>query len=202
MKDYADNVSAIRQARRLSDAVRDAKNAAADKADVIAELREIHRTRLDMLVAELEPVFADVPSEIDSFDFAISSGMQPRLWIDAVAHVGMGRDGRTYRFLRDTRIGRVILAESSQVQPIADHVTRYIAERMVERERMLEGRAEAVTSRARGFAQEAEPALNARDGDWLPTLRGMAFFALGTLLGLSVSVAVLWDRILPFLQQQ
>ncbi|TIW30273.1 MAG: hypothetical protein E5V72_34810, partial [Mesorhizobium sp.] len=73
------------------------------------------------------------------FDFAVSSGLQPRLWIDAVSHVAMGRDRRTYRFLKDTRIGRMVLAESTEMKPVADQVTRYVAERVVERQRMMEG---------------------------------------------------------------
>ena len=51
------------------------------------------------------------PTEVDLFDRGISRGEQPRLWIDAVAHVAMGRDKRTYRFLQDTRYGRKMLAE-------------------------------------------------------------------------------------------
>ena len=51
----------------------------------------------------------------------------------------MGRDRRTYRFLRDTRLGRVVLAESTDMKAVADQVTRYIAERIVERQRMMEG---------------------------------------------------------------
>ncbi|MGO4841804.1 hypothetical protein AB4144_57040, partial [Rhizobiaceae sp. 2RAB30] len=74
----------------------------------------------------------------------ISSGLQPRLWIDAVSHVAMGRDRRTYRFVRDTRLGRVVLAESTDMKPVADKVTRYIAERLVERQRMMEGGIEPV----------------------------------------------------------
>src|SRR5690606_288221 len=75
----------------------------------------------------------------ERFDLAISSGAEPRLWIDSVAHVTMGRDRRTYRFLRDTRLGRVVLCESSDIARVADQVTRYIAGRVIERQRMMEG---------------------------------------------------------------
>ena len=128
---------------RLADAMRDVKNAAADREDVVVELREAQKMRLELLAAELMPVFAEVPADA-GFDFAISSGTQPRLWIDAVSHVTMGRDRRTYRFLRDTRLGRVVLAESLDIKPVADQVTRYIAERIVERQRMIDGDVESV----------------------------------------------------------
>lgn len=129
----------VRPARRLSDAIRDAKNIAADRDDVVVDMREASRIRLEILAAELEDVFAEVPAEDTMFDFAISSGLQPRLWIDAVAHVAMGRDKRSYRFVRDSRAGRVVMAETHDVKQAAEAVTRYIAERMVERERLLDG---------------------------------------------------------------
>jgi hypothetical protein len=123
----------------LAATIREVKNALADRDDVVVDIREAQLTRLEMLADELKPVFAEVPVEDDWFDLVISSGAQPRLWIDAVAHVTMARDRRTYRFLHDTRLGRVVLAESSDMKPVADQVTRYIAERMVERRRAMEG---------------------------------------------------------------
>src|SRR5437868_6523899 len=130
MKDAGEKID---PSRKLSDAIRDVKNAFADRDDVVVDMREAHRMRFDLLAAELAPVFADVPSDMDNFDFVVSSGLQPRLWIDAVSHVAMGRDRRTYRFLKDTRIGRVVLAESTDLKPVADAVTRYVAERSEER---------------------------------------------------------------------
>jgi hypothetical protein len=78
-----------------------------------------------------------VPDEIDLFDRGISHGDTPRLWIDVVAHVLMGRDKRMYRFVEDTRYGRIVLAESHEAAAIADAVTGYVARRMIERERAL-----------------------------------------------------------------
>ena len=151
---------------RLADAIREVKNAAADREDVVVELREAQKMRLELLAAELAPIFADVPADA-GFDFAISSGTQPRLWIDAVSHVTMGRDRRTYRFLRDTRLGRVVLAESHEIKPVADQVTRYIAERIVERQRMIDGDVEPVlVSHARRAEQpEANSPSGSRAGD-------------------------------------
>ena len=90
MSDKAEKQESAGAGAQLADAIRDVKNAAADRDDVVVELREASRMRLDLLAAELAPVFADVPADIDLFDFTISSGLQPRLWIDAVSHVAMG----------------------------------------------------------------------------------------------------------------
>ena len=50
--------------------------------------------RLELLNEALDQVFEEIPAEIDLFDRGISRGETPRLWIDAVAHVAMGRDKR------------------------------------------------------------------------------------------------------------
>lgn len=198
MKDAGENITQIDQSRKLSDAIRDVKNAFADRDDVVVDMREAHRMRLDLLAAELAPVFADVPADMDNFDFAVSSGLQPRLWIDAVSHVAMGRDRRTYRFLKDTRIGRVVLAESTDMKPVADQVTRYVAERVVERRRMLEGGVEqAIAGLKRAAVPEAEPPLQAapRGKGWSTFLSGLGLIAAGALVGLAVSIVLFWDRI-------
>ncbi|MBO6551759.1 MAG: hypothetical protein JJ926_08265 [Roseitalea sp.] len=132
---------------RLVDAVRQVKIAAAERNDVVVDMKEADRARLEILAQELKPVFDDVPADDERFDFAISSGLQPRLWIDATAHVMMGRDRRTYRFVRDTRLGRTILAEATAVDPVMSAVTTYIAERLHERE-MAFAADEMVTYRA------------------------------------------------------
>ena len=71
------------------------------------------------------------------FDRGISRGETPRLWIDSIAHVAMGRDKRMYRFLQDTRYGRKVLAESGNIPEIVEAVTKYLAQRLIERERAL-----------------------------------------------------------------
>ena len=198
MKDAGDKSIPIDPSRKLSDAVRDVKNAFADREDVVVDMREAHRMRLDLLAAELAPIFAEVPADMDNFDFVVSSGLQPRLWIDAVSHVAMGRDRRTYRFLRDTRIGRVVLAESSQMKVVADSVTRYVAERVVERQRMMEGGVEhAVPGIQRTMVAEAEPPLRAapRGKALSAFLSGLGLLAAGALVGLAVSLVLFWDRI-------
>ncbi|WP_019997855.1 hypothetical protein [Aureimonas ureilytica] len=123
--------------KRLADAVRAAKIAAAQRTDIVVDIREADRARLEMFVDELQPIMDAVPADDELFDFSLSSGSQPRFWIDATAHVMMGRDRRTYRFVRETRLGRVTLAESPELRFVIDRVTDYIAERIVERDKAL-----------------------------------------------------------------
>jgi hypothetical protein len=123
--------------RRLRDALRQARIEAADRTGVVVDLRDAEVARLDILNEALNPLFGEIPSHIDIFDRGISQGDQPRLWIDVVAHVVMGRDKRTYRFVQDTRYGRIVLSESLEVPPTVDAITDYIARRIVEREQAI-----------------------------------------------------------------
>ena len=122
---------------RLRDALRQARIEAADRTGVVVDLRDAEVARLEILNEALDPLFKEVPDNVDLFDRGISQGVTPRLWIDVIAHVGMGRDKRIYRFVQDTRYGRIVLAESHDVPVIVDAVTDYVARRMVEREHAL-----------------------------------------------------------------
>jgi hypothetical protein len=122
---------------RLRDALRQARIEAADRTGVVVDLRDAEVARLEILNDALEPLFAQIPEPVDLFDRGISQGDTPRLWIDVVAHVLMGRDKRIYRFVQDTRFGRIVIAESHDVAVIVDAVTGYVARRMIEREHAL-----------------------------------------------------------------
>ncbi|MFD1330978.1 hypothetical protein ACFQ4O_03105 [Methylopila musalis] len=121
----------------LREALRRARAESADHGDALMELRRADLGRLEILKEALDPVFAAIPPEADLFDIGLVPGDRPRLFVDMVSFVEMGRDRRLYRFLRDGRNGRVVAAESEEVEPIVQAVTDYVARRIVERERLL-----------------------------------------------------------------
>src|SRR6201991_1909288 len=122
---------------RLRDALRQARIEAADRTGGVVELRDADGARLEILNEALDPLFGQVAEQVDMLDRGVSQGETPRLWIDVVARELMGRDKRIYRFVQDTRFGRIVLAESHEVAAIVVAVTDYVARRMVERERAL-----------------------------------------------------------------
>ena len=124
-------------ATSLTSAIRRARLEQAERGDVIAELRGAELARLEMLEEAIDPVLKQVPGHIDLFDTGVVPGEHPRLFIDMVAFVEMARDRRTYRFVQDTRNGRVTIAESEKLDAMTEAVTAYIARRLVEREKAL-----------------------------------------------------------------
>lgn len=167
-----DKTSGDAQPRRLRDALRRARIEFADRTDVVVDLRDAEVARLEILNEALDPVFSEIPDNIDLFDRAISQGETPRLWIDVVAHIVMGRDKRTYRFVRDTRFGRTVIAESNDVSVIVEQVTKYIARRMIEREHAF-------------MPPETRAAMPAA-----PRARRWGMFALGIVVGIIALFAV------------
>jgi hypothetical protein len=169
----------IEPPHRLKDALRKARIEQADRTSIVVDLQDAEVARLEMLNEALNPVFEEIPAGIDLFDRGISRGETPRLWIDAVSHVDMGRDKRVYRFLQDTRFGRKVLAETGNVVEIVDAITKYVAQRIIERERAL---AVGSLPAVRDVRHEARFARRRRR--W----RGLRAFLFGLFMGFAVLI--------------
>lgn len=160
----------------LKAAVRQTRIEVAERSAVVVDLRDAELARLELLNEALDPLFKEIPPEVELFDRGISQGDVPRLWIDAIAHVAMGRDKRRYRFVQDTRYGRKVLAEANEIPDIVKAVTHYVALRMIERDKALA--AESIDSAATD---------SGRSG-W----RTAWVFLFGLIVGCGVVFAALW----------
>jgi len=125
-------------ARSLKASIEKLRSAEADRTNAQSGRLAAERLRLENLADELRPVFDEVDPNDDRFEFTLATGARPRLWLDQTAFVAMGRDGQLYRMFKDTRNGRVVLAETSELGSMADMVSEYIAERVIARETMIE----------------------------------------------------------------
>jgi len=163
--------------QRLKEALRKARVDQAERTGVVVDLHDAEVARLELLNEALDPLFAEVPAEVDLFDRGISRGETPRLWIDAVAHILMGRDKRMYRFVQDSRYGRKVLAESVNIPEMVEAVTKYLSQRLIERERALSG----------GMSFVVDPLREAKLERW----RRRRYFLRAFLFGLIVGLAVL-----------
>jgi hypothetical protein len=166
--------------RPLKEALRKARVDQAERSGVVVDLHDAEVARLELLNEALDPLFEDVPKEVDLFDRGISQGETPRLWIDAVAHVSMGRDKRVYRFLQETRYGRKVIAESVNAPEIVHAVTKYVAQRLLERERALAG---GLSSAGRDFNHEMRSERRQR------RRRTLTAFLFGLIVGVAGLIA-------------
>ena len=121
----------------LTAAIRRARIEGAEQNQAVADLREAEIARLQLLDEAIRPVIDQTPNGVDLFDAGIAYGERPRLFIDMIGFVEMAHDRRTYRFLQDTRHGRVLIAETERIDRVVAAITNYIGRRLVERERAL-----------------------------------------------------------------
>jgi hypothetical protein len=160
----------------LAASIRQARVENAERADAIAEARDLEIVRLKTLESALEPVIDQAPQGVDLFDMALTQSEHPRLFLDMIAFVDMAHDKRTYRFFQDTRHGRVLMAESQSVDTIVAAVADYVARRLVERERALAGDSRVAEEPRREAAEATGPAA------WpiaRPRTRALAFPSAG-----------------------
>lgn len=195
MSDTPDNNA--ENVRSLRDAIRKVRTAETERSDVVVELRDAERARLELLADELKSVFAEVPAEDEQFLFTVAQGTPPRLWIDMTSFVVMGRDRRTYRFLKDTRLGRTIILETAKLDDMADTITHYVAERIIERERAIEGdwlikRVMRDEASRRREAREAVAAVAQAPAPVKRDLRNLGWVIAAFLAGILIGVAVLF----------
>ena len=182
----------------LSKSMERMKSRQAERDDVVVELKQSKRTRLELLARDLQPVFEQIPEGNDQFEFSLTNGETPRLWIDMTSHVRMGPDRREYELIKDTRMGRTILASSSDMQRMGQIVTDYVADKLLERERMLEGEWVAMSGYDfDGKDSEETAPIVAKPSRW----RGFMWFSIGSILTLVSLFAWAWYGELPtFLQ--
>ncbi|WP_305987377.1 hypothetical protein [Roseibium sp. MMSF_3544] len=188
MSEMQDNVVPHTRMRSLRDAIRKVQLGEVERSDVVVELQDTERARLDMLADELKDVFKEIPEDDDQFSLQIISGSTPRLWIDATSHVAVGGDRKTYRFLKDTRLGRVVILETANIDDMADCLTEYIAERVIEREKALEG--DWLNNRLKEVAQDSK-VVRVRESrtSWLAVAGA---FSIGIAAGVIGLIAFAW----------
>lgn len=175
--------AAVTHDRGLKESIRKVRIELAERSRVVVDLRDAELARLELLNEALDPVFADIPPEVELFDRGISTGDTPRLWIDVIAHVAMGRDKRHYQFVQDTRFGRKVLAETTEIKDMVQAVTHYVATRLVERERALADDASPLNARADRDARALR-----RRRRW----RMVGAFLFGLVLGCASLFGALW----------
>ena len=134
-----ENVKAIARpaaSRSLREAIRKARLEEAERLDVTADARDGEIARLELLKAELETVFADIPRQDDRFNLALVPSRPARLWIDLFTYAAIDDGSGAYLFIRNSENGRRTLFSATNVSDMADRITSYMAHEIVRRERM------------------------------------------------------------------
>lgn len=169
--------------RSLREAIQKARLDEAERLDRTADTRDGEIARLELLKAELDPVFADIPSHDDRFNLALVPSRPARLWIDVFTYVAVDDATNAYLFVRNTENGRRTLFSTTNVLEMADRVTSHVAGEIVRRERMEAALVERDPS-GRSPVPEQKSALNTR--------MVILSFVVGLLTGAAGLFAAVW----------
>jgi len=121
--------------RSLHEAVRRARVEEAYQLDEAADKRDTEIARLELLKAELESVFAEVPASDERFSLMLMPSRPARLWIDLFTYVAIDDVSGAYLFIRNSEAGRRTVFSTANVGDMADRITSYMAREIVRRER-------------------------------------------------------------------
>lgn len=171
-------------ARSLREAVRQARVEEAAKLDRSADRRDGEIARLELLKAELEPVFADIPSGDDRFCLALVPSRPARLWIDLFTYAAIDDQTGGYLFIRNSEGGRRTLFSSPSQSEMADRIVKHMAQEIVRRERQEQALLEPVKHHEDLLPLEPESGGGTR---WV-----VAAFVIGLLTGAVGVFAATW----------
>jgi hypothetical protein len=169
--------------RSLREAIGQARIEEAERIGESADWRDSEIARLEILKAELEDVFAQVPQSDDRFELVLVPSRPARLWIDLFTYAVVGEGGGDYLLVRSSDAGRRTLFSSASASAMADRVTRYIAHEIVRRERQEAALLEPIVRP--DYVEEPEE----------PTSRTgliVAAFLVGILAGAGGLLAAVW----------
>jgi hypothetical protein len=152
----SDSAARNRAAIELAEAMGRARSKQAEELASRADNRHASVSRLEAIRAQLAPLYAAIPRDVELFDLGMVAGDTPRLFVDIIAFIEMNRDMTAFRFMQETRSGRVLLAETGDEQALRAAVTDYIARRLLERERALAEQESAATPVARSVSTAAD----------------------------------------------
>ena len=184
MDDTVKSIARPAATRSLHDAVRKARVEEAYQLDETADRRDSEIARLELLKAELEAVFAEVPANDERFTLMLVPSRPARLWIDLFTYGAIDDTSGAYLFIRNSESGRRTLYSTNSVSEMADRITLYVAHEIVRRERAEAALLEPLTREEQ--PQAAPP----------PARLGMgvvvAAFIIGLLTGAAGLFAAAW----------
>jgi hypothetical protein len=184
MDDTVKGIARPAATRSLHEAVRKARVEEAYRLGEAADHRDSEMARLELLKAELESVFAELPANEDRFTLVLVPSRPARLWIDLFTYGAIEESSGAYLFVRNSERGRRTLFSTSSVSEMADRITSYMAREIVRRERQEAALLEPLTREERPSASP-------------PSSRGgmgvvVSAFIIGLLTGAAGLLVTAW----------
>ena len=124
MDDTVKGIARPATSRSLQEAVRKARVEEAYRLDETADRRDSEIARLELMKAELQVVFAEIPANDDRFTLMLVPSRPARLWVDLFTYVAVDDASGAYLFIRNSESGRRTLYSTASVSEMADRITQ------------------------------------------------------------------------------
>lgn len=124
-------------------AIKQARAAESAQFEAMLSLSDARILRLENLLEIMTQRLSRNSKLGELFELNVQQGIKPKLWIDLVSAVVMEPDPSTFRLTQDSELGRETLFETADTGQMADYVVRYLAQRVVLREKALATKAVA-----------------------------------------------------------
>lgn len=119
----------------LTKAMKDARLAEAVQLDAILNARDARILRLGALRDAVLPELQAHEEAKKFFDLNVVQGDKPKLWLDLISWVEMAPDPKNYQLVQTRETAEDVLFESADAAEMKGYIIRYMAHRLVERER-------------------------------------------------------------------
>lgn len=137
---------------KFTEALRKARLAEAAHVDALQNVTEARGLRLAALREMLLPHLKGHPLAEGFSELTVQPGETPRLWIDLISSVTVEPDTATYRLEQEREGRRTVLHETRDLQNMADAVLRYIAHRVIAREKTAAGEIQPAAESDRNYS--------------------------------------------------
>ena len=127
--------SRMAEADALTKAMKDARLAEAVQLDAILNGRDARILRLGALRDAVLPELQTHEEAKKFFDLNVVEGERPKLWLDLISWVEMEPDPKTYRLVQSRESAEGVLFETADAAEMKRYVIRYLAHRLVAREK-------------------------------------------------------------------
>jgi len=130
-------------------ALKHARLAEAAQLDAVLNVKDARSLRLLALRDAVLPHVKDHPAAAGLVELNMQPGELPRLWLDLISSVVIEPDTRNYRLEQERNASREVLYETDSLDDMKTHILRYLAHRVIARDKASAGLAEYVPG-ARG----------------------------------------------------
>lgn len=121
---------------QFTQALKTARLAEAAHVDALLNVKEARGLRLAALRESLLPKLAGHPMAEGFAELTLQPGETPRLWIDLISSVVVEPDTRSFRLEQDRDGRRELLHETTDLDEMSGVVLKYIAHRVIAREKL------------------------------------------------------------------